>query len=310
MKRQTRAPPGTDFKTGGRAAIPSPALVVSSRIDAALADRTWIIGRSDAGARCHVFFVLRGSALFSAADRRESELVAPTLLWLPPGAVARFRLLAGGEGATFSASEALTWRTIGESSIGPQLRPLLTQILVAPPDRIAGDLEALRVSFDTMLRESREGRPGFSAMIGAHLALVLLHLWRASGGADQAREPGVATVQRFRQIVELHYREHLSIADYVRMLGVTRSHLHGACLRAVGRTPLDLVHERLAAEACLRLEQTALSAEQIGYSLGFRDAGYFSRFFKRSTGQTSSAWRRHVSKRQIEPKPFSYAAWP
>ena len=47
---------------------------------------------------------------------------------------------------------------------------------------------------------------------------------------------------------------------------------------------MTLVHERLLEEARARLRQNELSVEQVGYSLGFRDPGYFNRFFKRLTG--------------------------
>ena len=64
-----------------------------------------------------------------------------------------------------------------------------------------------------------------------------------------------------------------------------------ACASA-GATPLSLIHERLVEEACQRLEQTELSIEQIGYSLGFRDPGYFNRFFKRRRGLAPGAYRK------------------
>lgn len=151
-------------------------------------------------------------------------------------------------------------------------------------------------------------------MINAHIALIMLHLWRASGDAARTQQPrgaGVPTVQRFHQLVELHYKEHVSIASYARLLGVTRSHLHETCLRLTNRTPLALVHERLVAEARLRLQQTPLSVEQIGYGLGFKDPGYFSRFFKKANGQSPSVFRQATS-REAAPDalPHSFAAWP
>ena len=93
------------------------------------------------------------------------------------------------------------------------------------------------------------------------------------------------------------------------MLGVTRAHLHEACVRAHGRAPQQLVHERLNVEARMRLRETALTIEQVAYSLGFRDPAYFSRFFTRRSGMSPGAYRKAV---RADPpqEATSFAAWP
>ena len=147
-------------------------------------------------------------------------------------------------------------------------------------------------------------------MAALYLGLLLMHLWRACGFAREsdALAAGAPTAQRFRQLVELHYRDNLGVDDFARMLGVTRAHLHEACVRALGRSPQRLVHERLIAEARLRLRQTAQTPEQIAYSLGFRDPAYFNRFFRR-VGMSPGAYRK--ASRVAPPQaPTSFAAWP
>ena len=64
-------------------------------------------------------------------------------------------------------------------------------------------------------------------------------------------------------------------------------------------------------EALIRLRETDLSVEQVGYGLGFRDPGCFNRFFKRLTGQPPGFCRRdHRPARRTPATPPSYAAWP
>ena len=148
-------------------------------------------------------------------------------------------------------------------------------------------------------------------MAGLYLGLLLMHLWREGGlaRASDALAAGAPTAQRFRQLVELHYRDNLGLDDYARMLGVARAHLHDACARAFGRPPQRLVHERLIAEARVRLRDTAQTAEQIAYGLGFRDPAYFSRFFSRRVGMSPGAYRK--ASRVAPPQaPTSFSAWP
>ena len=148
-------------------------------------------------------------------------------------------------------------------------------------------------------------------MTALYLGLLLMHLWRACGLDRETNALGVGapTAHRFRQLVELHYRDNLSIDDFARALGVTRGHLHSACLRAFGRAPQQLVHDRLAGEARLRLRQTAQPVEQVAYSLGFRDPAYFNRFFRRMAGLSPGAYRKSA---RVDPPrdATSFEAWP
>ncbi|WP_313329399.1 helix-turn-helix domain-containing protein, partial [Stutzerimonas balearica] len=51
------------------------------------------------------------------------------------------------------------------------------------------------------------------------------------------------------------------------------------------------VNERLAREAQRQLAYTDLDVQQIARDLGFADAAYFSRFFRKQAGVTPSAFR-------------------
>ena len=286
--------------------------VIGSPMEAAFTRRTWSTASLDRRPRRHAFFVVRGRASFVGRDGAEIEMKAPFILWLPRSALGEFRLEAGGDGVALSILEDFVWRAVGDSGVAMHLRPLLDRVAIATADRIAPHLDELTTSFSALVRESRDSQPGAAVMMGLHLGVVLVRLWRASGldGVGGARRAGATTVQRFRQLIELHYREGLGIDEFAGLLGVTRSHLHDACARGAGATPLGLVHDRLIEEACQRLEQTELSIEQIGYSLGFRDPGYFNRFFKRRRGVAPGAYRKTAARRRSADEVASFAAWP
>jgi AraC family transcriptional activator of pobA len=284
-------------------------VVVGSIMEAAFVRRTWGIAASGRAPRGQAFLVLHGRAAFVAREEPALPLEAPFILWLPSSARGEFRLEAGGEGIALSVLDDFLWRTVGDSGMAVHLRPLLARIAVAPGERIAPRLAELQTSFAALVRESRETQAGASVMMGLHLGIVLVGLWRASGLAlSDLTGAGAGTAQRFRQLVELHYREGAGIETFARQLGVTRAHLHDACARSLGATPLSLIHDRLVEEACRRLEETQLSVEQIGYSLGFRDPAYFNRFFKRERGLAPGAYRREARARAAAETP--YAAWP
>jgi len=287
-------------------ANPHRATLVATEFEAALAERAWSAASLD-GAPCfRAFFVRRGRAVFKPRDGAALELVAPQILWLPFAARGEFRLAAGGDGAALQASEDIVWRTIGENPLAAQLRPLLDRVLVAA----AGPAE-IDMLFAALARESRDPGPGAPVMSGLYLGLLLMHLWREGGlaRAADALAAGAPTAQRFRQLVEIRYRDNLGLDDYARLLGVARAHLHVACARAFGRPPQRLVHERLIAEARVRLRDTAQTVEQIAYGLGFRDPAYFSRFFSRRVGMSPGAYRK-AARLAPPPPPTAFAAWP
>jgi len=298
----SRPPPG-----------PIGAVVIGSIIEAAFVRRTWSIASASHAPRGHAFFVANGRASYAGRDEAAFELKAPFVLWLPRQSRGEFRLEAGGEGIALSILDNFLSRAVGDSGMAAHLRPLLAHAAVATAERIAPRLPEFEASFAALVRESRDAQAGASVMMGLHLAIILVGLWRASG-LDAVSDltgagAGAGTAQRFRQLVELHYREGLGIDAFARLLGVTRAHLHDACARSLGATPLELVHQRLVEEACRRLEQTQLSVEQIGYSLGFRDPGYFNRFFKRQQGAAPGAYRKQARKRAASQAP-SFADWP
>jgi AraC family transcriptional activator of pobA len=287
-------------------------LLVASRIGTALSHRTWVI---EPAARCHLFLLLSGRALLTWPEQSpkqpDLEIAAPAMLWLPHPVRGTLQIMAGSDGFGASVAHDVLQRRIGDAALTVHLRPLLDRVVLAGPEALRPDLSLLSGSFAALVEESRETRPAATAMMGLHMALLLLLLWRCAGLHQVAGSRGAdaTTAQRFRQLVELHYREGLCIGDFASKLGVTRARLHDACLRATGRTPLALLHDRVLAEARTRLEQTDLPVEQVGYGIGFHDPGYFNRFFKRLTGQSPGAYRRSAAARPAPAAP-SFAAWP
>jgi AraC-like DNA-binding protein len=140
----------------------------------------------------------------------------------------------------------------------------------------------------------------------------LLHVWRLSGAPVATMSSGperTRTVERFRELVELHFAEHWPVSRYVQLLGVSEDRLHAVCTKETGRGPLALIHARLIKEARLRLERSAVPIEKVAARLGFADPAYFNRFFKKQLGVSPGVYRRSaLEQRRNEHETF--AAWP
>jgi len=97
--------------------------------------------------------------------------------------------------------------------------------------------------------------------------------------------------RRFTDLVERHHAEHHDVAAYAARLDVSPRHLNACVREATGKTPSETIHCRQFLEARRLLSHTALGVGAIAERLGFADASYFIRFFKRHAGQTPLAWR-------------------
>lgn len=283
--------------------------LLADRIEGALAPGERAFGRpADAGS-CHGFLLARGAGMLRCAGQAELELAAPTMVWLPHPLRGCLRTAAGAEGWSAAFGAELMRRVTNDPLLAAyQLKPAGHPIVLRC-DAASEELSSLVASFQALVRETRAPAAGAPASAGLHLGLLLLHLWRCSGLQDSGVRCGETIVQRFARLIELHYREAMPIGAYASRLGVNQAKLHEACTRVAGLTPLAMVHERLLEEARLRLLQTELSVEQVGYSLGFRDAAYFNRFFKRLAGVSPGVFRRAAGRRD-RPASSSFAAWP
>jgi AraC family transcriptional activator of pobA len=97
---------------------------------------------------------------------------------------------------------------------------------------------------------------------------------------------------RFLQLVEQHLLEQWSLAQYATRLGLPTQRLNRLAREVSNQSALEVVHERLTREACRRLIYTTAPVGTIAAELGFEDAAYFSRFFKRRLGCTPLAFRQ------------------
>ena len=277
-----------------------------------LAPRHWVI-QQDSVRRAHLLVtesrsgsaVLRGTVV---------KFEAPALLWLPCEVEGDLQVEAGARGYLVAVSEDLLTRTVAGSPEALHLRRTTDRMVMLSGAQIDGALGAVTNSCAMLVRELHTPQRGGTTMISSHVLQLCLHLWRSvvsdeSGSEEALRGDGPRLVGNFLQMVELHYRDGWPIARYAAVLGVTCDRLHAHCKREKSRSPRAIIHERLIHEARTRLHQLDLPVEQIGYGLGFRDPGYFSRFFQKHQGIPPGAYRRRARAEQAKRGPF-YAAWP
>jgi AraC-like DNA-binding protein len=79
---------------------------------------------------------------------------------------------------------------------------------------------------------------------------------------------------------------------YAQKICISLKHLNDLSKEALGKTVSQLIHERIILEAKREISYTDKSIKELAYKLGFKDPGYFNRFFKRFTEMTPDEFRK------------------
>ena len=133
-------------------------------------------------------------------------------------------------------------------------------------------------------------RPQLAALTTALLYdCRALHDRKTAGSAGQMEPSGLVT--RFRQLVARCFQQHCSVDDYARCLHVSVDHLGAVVKKCTGRTPGEIIDERVLLEAKRLLAHTDLNVSEIAWHLQFSEPTHFARFFKRHTQRTPLAFR-------------------
>lgn len=133
-------------------------------------------------------------------------------------------------------------------------------------------------------------------MLVSYLKILLVRATRlkreqqgsACGTAD-GRLP--SPVPELRELVETHYRRLHSPADYADLLNTTPKALGRLVKIHLGKTLTELVQERVLNHAKWELLHTLRPVKEIAREVGYDDELYFSRLFKKATGQAPTEFR-------------------
>ena len=219
------------------------------------------------------------------------DLRAGGLYFLVPGQAHSWTLSADAQGyiVFFSAAFYLRQYPADRLSSYPFFNPAHSPVLYLPATETD-----LRELLARMLGEKTKAATNHDEVVGAYLYLLLELATRAYPQEQTQPVPshGLQQVRAFSQLLDAHFRSEKSVRYYADRLALTANHLNALCRRVVNQTASDLIHERVITEAQRLLAHSTQSVSQIADQLGFEDASYFTRYFKKYVGQTPEPFRQ------------------
>ena len=239
-----------------------------------------------------IIFWYRGGGIYRYEDH-DVSFSAPAVGFMPSGAVHGFTVGEEADAIVISIADG----GLGPASVG----------LASPPTRatfLQGDATALpwqhMEQLCRMMREEyRTGQAEDIQILSGLAHAILAHIKRLDHTAPMRPSGAAALGQSLRRMIEMHFRENWTIYRYVDALATTPHLLDKAARESFGKPVKALILDRKLTEAKRLLLFTIRPVEDIARETGFEDPAYFSRFFRRMTGEAPVTWRqRELSARE------------
>lgn len=227
-------------------------------------------------------------------DGREVDIDGPALVCVPSSCVHAFRFDTGTQGWVLSVASDL-FRDARLAAADARLFHGATTGYVVRLQHRPDDAARLQWLLEDIAKRMALQHGDIPDIVVSLLAVCLgvVESCQARSSEEAVRiDRRVQLARAFEALVDARFREHLGVAEYAAELSVTPVTLTRACRAVSGRSPGDIVLDRVLLEAMRYLRHTAASSKQISDRLGFADPAYFARFFKTRAGMTTRDFRK------------------
>ena len=242
-------------------------------------------------ARLHQVLLVRSGGGRVSLDDATFPLVAGSLVNIPPGHVHAFRFEPGTEGWVTTFADELIADLCHR--VGDVRRDLSHACVLKTDKSMALAVAQIWQEFSGHAKARALVLRGLSAVLLGWISRQMGEGISASGQHRvAAAESGL--VQKFVDLIDLHFLEHWQVSDYAKALAVSPTHLSRLARAATGRSAIRMIEARIMREARRNLAYTNLSISTIAYSLGYVDPAYFTRVFKQVAGVSPKAFRAQL----------------
>lgn len=253
----------------------------------------WEIGPHTHQSLFQIMVIAKGSSEI-VLDNEKSKVSGPCLILLPSSTVHGFSFEPDTQGKIISVATSFLSHNcrVGESEI---LDEVLQQRVVLNFDKSPGHFQTIQNLTNQLHNEFRYPQPGRATVFDGLLRTLLVQVRRQISLKQQNHKPQNQqriVFNQYRSLIEDHYKESWTIADYARHMCVTESKLNRICRSLTEQSAFEVLQDRILLEAQRYLIYTAAPLSRIAYDLGFNDSAYFCRYFKKRSGMTPKAFRQ------------------
>lgn len=166
---------------------------------------------------------------------------------------------------------------------------------VLTPD--ANSIRRIAFLTDALIEEHQDHHVHYREMIYHLFQSLLLTLRRSVNNTitiPAVLQKEGEKAHRFKQIIQNTVHGFHSVKWYAEKLHITPKKLTEIVKDQFGYTPMEIIHKARTEEARRLLGNTSYSIKEVAFELGFDQATYFTKYFRKFTGMTPKDFRKRV----------------
>jgi len=228
-------------------------------------------------ANYHEFIFLSQGSGFHEMDQQEYDVISPVAYYLRPGQTHCWNFSSIPKGYVILFREELL------------LKEDIDLLYTFPAHIQLKDQAVIFTLLDALYLEFKIQNSG-TEVHQAYLHLLIAKLKMLSQ-SPAAHHGATQLFQQYKRLINDHFLQQRQLNFYAGALNITPAVLNSTCKKAVDKTALAVINERILLEAKILLSATGKAISEIAHDLGFADSPHFIKFFKLYTNLTPGNYR-------------------
>lgn len=217
-----------------------------------------------------------------------------TLLFVNKNSVQRFDEEADFKGKVVLFTDSFFCKSKADTKF---LRSsfLFNDLLSISQINVSESISTFAISFKQLETELNNSKDDYqSDILRSQLQNLLLHSERErrkKDGVELKKDADFDAALLFEQLLDDNFINQKKVSFYCQRMHLTPKKLNRATKRIFGKTPKELIDERVMLASKRLLWHTSESIKEIAFSLGFDEPTNFIKYFKKHTGKTPVVFR-------------------
>lgn len=130
--------------------------------------------------------------------------------------------------------------------------------------------------------------------IGQGLLQAMLYKMLELSGSNRILPRNQQVAIQFKQLVNTHFKDEKGVSFYADELAISTNYLNRCVQSLFHKNAKEIIIEIAIVHSQLLMWDTSKDIAEICYELNFEDPSYFSRLFKKVTGQTPTEYKKFI----------------
>ena len=238
----------------------------------------------------YMFILLKSGHFVCEVDFNRIEIQHTALLYATPGQVQHYLKAENCEGWLLFANPDFVSQPLRE--FFDSVLNVSQSVKVAENNPVFATSDILGTWWSTDFSNDDLSDSVGTSLLDSIIGMMALALKGTSVQNHHSNNSKYVLANRFKQLIKEQFMEMKQVKQYALLLHITPIYLNEVMKEITGFSASYWIHHEILLEAKRLLAFSEKDVRQIAWDLGYEDDAYFSRFFKKHTGSTASAFRK------------------